>query len=262
MTWLSPSFALGCAKSSPWVESAGGRVPGQSWPRSGGTGSDPENPRIEGVLMSSHEGSFRAAPPPGAGQPVHPLSKLKVVRVGRPLSRDALDGVAGKIRETLADVVRQLEIVQYPLPPVDQIEVALLTQALDQQVGGHILGITDADLMDESGEDFFDFMFGGKDNRNHVAVVSTRRLGSRDPGRFLARLLKVALHELGHNFGLVHHYGYVPAAGGGGYCPMTKGDFNRHGERSYVRAVIDGRGYRFCEGCRRFIRRAYQAAVS
>jgi predicted Zn-dependent protease len=138
---------------------------------------------------------------------------------------------------------------------VERIEAGLLTQVLDQEVGGHILGITDADLVDGSGEDFFDFMFGGKDNRNHVAVVSTRRIGSRDPGRFIARLLKVSLHELGHNFGLVHHYGFVPAAAGGGYCPMTKGDFNRHGERSYVRVVIDGRGFGFCESCRQLIRR-------
>lgn len=181
--------------------------------------------------------------------------------MGRPLSREALHGIAEKIHDTLSEVVREMEVVQYPLPPVEQIEVALLTRALDQQVGGHILGITDADLMDPSGDDFFDFMFGGKDNRNHVAVVSTRRLQSRDPGRVLARLLKVALHELGHNFGLVHHYEYVPALGGGGYCPMTKGDFNRHGERSYVRAVIDGRGSRFCESCLRFIRRAYRAVL-
>lgn len=183
----------------------------------------------------------------------HALATLKVVRIGRPVTREAVHRLAGQIHDTLADVVGTLEIVDYHPPPVDRIEAGLLTQVLDQHVGGHILGITEADLFDDSGEELFNFMFGGKDNRNHVAVVSTRRLGSRDPGRFLARLLKVALHELGHNFGLVHHYDFVPAAGGG-YCPMTKGDFNRHGERSYVRTVIDGRGSRFCESCLRFIR--------
>ena len=33
-----------------------------------------------------------------------------------------------------------------------------------------------------------------------------------------------------------------------------------HGERSYTRAVIDARGFRFCDGCRRFLRTAHQPA--
>lgn len=195
-----------------------------------------------------------------AAQAENALARLKIVRIGRSLSRGQVDEIATRIHTTLEDAVESLEVVEYHPPPVERIEAGLLTQVLDQEVGGHILGITDADLVDGSGKDFFDFMFGGKDNRNHVAVVSTRRITSRDPGRHLARLLKVALHELGHNFGLVHHYGFVPAATGGGYCPMTKGDFNRHGERSYVRVVIDGRGLGFCEGCRQLIRRVSGSA--
>ena len=38
---------------------------------------------------------------------------------------------------------------------------------------------------------------------------------------------------------------------------MTKGDFNRFGERAYVRAVIDARGFRFCRGCETFLRERY-----
>ena len=72
----------------------------------------------------------------------------------------------------------------------------------------------------------------------------------------LLALLKVALHELGHNFGLLHHYGHDKAEDGA-YCPMTKGDFNRFGERAYVRAVIDARGFRFCRGCETFLRERY-----
>lgn len=188
--------------------------------------------------------------------PLASLATLKVVRLGPGVDPEEIQSLAQRIHDTLTDVLRTLEIVEYTPPPVDRIEAGLLTRILDQEVGGHILGITDADLLDGSGEDFFDFMFGGKDNRNHVAVVSTRRIGSRDRGRFLSRLLKVALHELGHNYGLVHHYGFVRSAAGDGYCPMTKGDFNRHGERSYVRTIIDGRGFGFCESCRHFLRRA------
>ena len=183
------------------------------------------------------------------------LSSLSVVRIGRPIPRDQVPPLTERIKEAFEDAVDEVETVDYQPPPVDRIDAALLTQALDQEVGGHVLGITDLDLVDRSGREMFNFLFGGKDNRNHVAVVSTRRIGSPDPRRAAARLIKVCLHELGHNFGLVHHYSFEPADGGG-YCPMTKGDFNRHGERSYVRAVIDSRGFRFCSACRAFLRMA------
>ncbi len=185
------------------------------------------------------------------------LSRLKVVRLGRPVRGVELDAIAERIGNAFRGLVRRIETLDHQAPPVDQIEADLLTGALDEEVGGHILGITDADLLDGSADELFRFMYGCKDNRNHVAIVSTRRLASRDPARLLERLLKVGLHELGHNFGLVHHYAYVPAADGR-YCPMSKGDYNRHGERSYTRAVIDGRGFRFCDGCRRFLRTAHR----
>lgn len=186
----------------------------------------------------------------------HALSTLKLVRLGRPVNRLELEAVGSRILEAFVDVLSGLRVVDYHPPPVDHIEANLLTQALEQDVGGHILGITDADLLDRSGSEFFPFMFGCKDNRNLVAVVSMRRIVGSDRGRSIARLLKIALHELGHNFGLVHHYDFVPATDGA-YCPMSKGDFNRHGERSYIRSVIDARGLRFCEGCRRFMRLAH-----
>ena len=188
-----------------------------------------------------------------------PLSALKLVRIGRPVSRPQLEAVSEKIREAFAGFLDSVRMIDYQPPPVDHIEADLLTQVLHQEVGGHILGITDADLLDGSASEFFRFMFGCKDNRNDVALVSTRRIASTDPTRSITRLLKVGLHELGHNFGLVHHYSYEPATGGG-YCPMTKGDYNRHGEKSYKRAVIDARGFRFCSACRKFLRLAHGTA--
>ena len=181
------------------------------------------------------------------------LSRLKIVRIGRPVSHAELAILGEQVLRPFARRLRSVRLLDYRSPGVERIEADLLTQALDQDVGGHILGVTDADLLDVSGGEFFPFMFGCKDRRNDVAVVSTRRLAALDPGRTLARLLKVALHELGHNFGLVHHYAFVPAIDGA-YCPMTKGDYNRHGERSYRRAVIDARGRRFCSRCSRFLR--------
>ncbi len=163
-----------------------------------------------------------------------------------------------RIREAFAGSLDTVDLHDYEAPEIDEIEADLLTQALDQHFGGHVLGITDADLFDSAASDFFRFMFGCKDNRSQVAVVSTRRIASRDASRSIARLLKVGLHELGHNFGLVHHYDFVPASDGA-YCPMSKGDYNRHGERSYLRSVIDARGFRFCDACRKFLRLAHPA---
>lgn len=182
----------------------------------------------------------------------HALTNLKLVRLGRPVSRPELEALGERIREALVGAVRSIRLLDRAAPGVDQIEAPLLTGVLAQEIGGHILAVTDTDLLDASGPDFFSFMFGCKDNRSQVAVVSSRRLESADRGRSIARLLKVGLHELGHNFGLVHHYDFV-AAHGGGYCPMTKGDYNRHGERSYVRSIIDGRAAQFCEECRRVL---------
>lgn len=187
------------------------------------------------------------------------LSRLKLVRLGRPVSRPEQAALAERIQETFDGIVGSVRLLDFEAPEVEEIDADLLTLDLDQSLGGHILGITDADLRDRSATDFFRFMFGCKDNRNHVAVISTRRISSADPTRSITRLLKVALHEIGHNFGLVHHYSFERTRDGG-YCPMTKGDYNRHGERSYKRAVIDARGYRFCRSCRRFLRLAHGAA--
>jgi predicted Zn-dependent protease len=188
------------------------------------------------------------------------LASLKLVRVGDPISDSTLRSFAEAIVESFVHLIHEVALVQYDPPPFEAIEARLLTRSLDEEVGGHILGVTGADLYDSARDDFFSFMFGGKDNSNDVAVVSTRRLqgdgGEVSPELAGARLLKVALHELGHNFGLLHHYGHDKAEDGA-YCPMTKGDFNRFGERAYVRAVIDARGFRFCRGCETFLRERY-----
>lgn len=181
------------------------------------------------------------------------LTTLKVVRIGKAVTGGEITAAAARIIESFSGILNQFEVLDYEPPDVEEIDAGLLTQALEHEIGGHILGVTEADLVDRSGPDFFNFVFGCKDTRNNVAVVSTRRLSGRDPERLLQRLLKISLHELGHNFGLVHHYSYEPACDGG-YCPMTKGDFNRHGERSYIRSVVDARGFQFCEQCRKFLR--------
>ena len=180
------------------------------------------------------------------------LRVLKIVRIGRSVSRRLVQRLRERVDEAFSQVIDETDIVEYEPPLIERIETSLLTKALEEEIGGHILGVTDADLIDRDPDAGSVFMFGGKDNRNDVAVVSTCRLGSRDPDIGVARVLKVGLHELGHNFGLVHHYRLARGTRGG-LCPMTKGDFNRFGERGYVRAVIDQRGFGFCCSCLRVI---------
>lgn len=187
-----------------------------------------------------------------ATTPAHRLKTLTIVRVGRSVSRHLVQCLRERVEGAFSRVIAATEIIDYDAPAIGKIEASLLTGALEEEIGGHILGVTDVDLRDDDPADESEYMFGGKDNRNDVAVVSTHRLGSRDPEVGITRVLKVGLHELGHNFGLVHHY-RARRGNAGGLCPMTKGDFNRFGERAYVRAVIDQRGMGFCEACRQVI---------
>ena len=186
------------------------------------------------------------------------LSRLTIVRIGseEALPRALLEACARTVNGAFENAVRIIQITDDSILEAGRvetqsitIEAKILTNALNEEFGGHILGITDMDLIDSASSDFYCSMFGGKDSGNDVAVVSTHRLGSPASKCFGERLIKVALHEVGHNFDLVHHYSSGKTRGGA-YCPMTHGDFNRFGERGYVETIIDSRGYRFCDHCR------------
>jgi archaemetzincin len=74
-----------------------------------------------------------------------------------------------------------------------------------------VLGVTDVDLYIP----ILTFVFGEAQLGNTGALVSTHRLRPefygmpRDPGLLGQRLLKEALHELGHTFGLRHCTDYL-----------------------------------------------------
>ena len=74
-----------------------------------------------------------------------------------------------------------------------------------------ILGVTDADLYIP----ILTFVFGEAQLGDTGALVSTHRLRPefygmpKDPGLLQGRLLKEALHELGHTFGLCHCPDYL-----------------------------------------------------
>jgi archaemetzincin len=63
-----------------------------------------------------------------------------------------------------------------------------------------VLLITDADIYDSDTA----FVAGQAEVNGRAAVMSISRLGAADEARFLRRVLKEAVHELGHTLGLGH----------------------------------------------------------
>jgi archaemetzincin len=99
---------------------------------------------------------------------------------------------------------------------------------------GIVLGVTDYDLYKTSHH----FIFGGSSESHHCAVVSLHRLHpefygeASDENVVFQRLLKEAVHEIGHTMGLKHCYN--------ARCPMY-----------YSNSVFDtdNKYSNFCEAC-------------
>ena len=102
--------------------------------------------------------------------------------------------------------------------------------------GGKIIGITSVDLYIP----VLTFVFGESQLGGSGAVVSTYRLRNeyyglpRDNNLLLQRIVKEAMHELGHAFGLIHCRDYE--------CVMNSS--------TYVEG-IDLKQDRFCRECRK-----------
>jgi len=114
-----------------------------------------------------------------------------------------------------------------------------------QPGGGPVLGVTGVDLF----VPVLTFVYGEAQLGGRAAVVSLHRLRPEayglpaDPGLLSARLLKEAVHELGHVLGLVH----CPDA----QCVMRAS--------TYVEQ-IDYKLAEFCDGCREQVRELVQRA--
>jgi predicted Zn-dependent protease len=190
------------------------------------------------------------------------VSKLNLVRIGSYITYSSLKQIGVGILESFKGVIDEVELAHHDSPVVESIDALLLTMILDQEYGGHTLGITDADLKTEDDDEFYNSILGGKNPKNDVAVVSTKKLvplhldTDSEYELFIDRTLKVSLHEVGHNFGLTDHASYRPA-GDGLLCPMSRGEFNKFGYRGYVKAIVDGRGATFCDECIDFLKNIY-----
>jgi predicted Zn-dependent protease len=190
------------------------------------------------------------------------ISKLNIVRIGSHISYSSLKEIGIKIVESFREIIEEFSLSHYNTPPVDSIDAHFLTIILHDEYEGHTLGITDADLKTKDKDEFYNSIFGGKNPSNDVAVVSTKKLSPpeinsvKDYDLYVARTLKVSLHEVGHNLGLTDHASYR-ATKDGSLCPMSRGEFNKFGYIGYVRAIIDSRGLNFCDECTDFLKKMY-----
>ncbi len=189
-------------------------------------------------------------------------SKLHIVRAGSDITYSSLKVIGNRILDSFRGTIQEFQLTRHKTPVVDSIDAYFLTKILDQEYGGHVLGITDADLKTEDADAFYNCIFGGKNPHNDVAVVSTKKLctdridSNKAYKLFLDRTLKVSLHEVGHNLGLTDHTAYQTAQDGT-LCPMSRGEYNKFGYIGYIRAIIDGRGTNFCDECEYFLQKMH-----
>ena len=190
------------------------------------------------------------------------ISKLNLVRIGSYITYSSLKKIGQGLLESFYGILGEVDLSHHDSPMIDSIDAQLLTLILGEEYIGNTLGITDADLKIDDGDEFYNSIIGGKNPKNDVAVVSTKKLipdhmdSDEDIERFIERTTKVALHEVGHNFGLTDHASFKQASDGT-LCPMSRGEFNKFGYRGYVRAIVDGRGLKFCDECSNFLRSMY-----
>jgi archaemetzincin len=166
----------------------------------------------------------------------------------RPLQPASLSALALRLSErfqlpVVADGSHHLD----PAPAFDssrnQYYSSLLLSALLRMFSKHegkILAVTDADLYIP----VLTYVFGEAQLDGKAAIVSRRRLDERFYGLagnadlFEDRLLKEAVHELGHTFGLVHCRQYD--------CVMHS---------STAVEEIDLKSSEFCTDCARLLKR-------
>ncbi len=140
-----------------------------------------------------------------------PLITLSLIA---PAGNHDLEGLRQEIRKVFRAETRIIESKIDISPAYDPVRFqydasTVLLRLLDEPQPPDvraILGITEVDLF----VSIFEFLFGMAQLNGAAAILSTYRLKNEmyglppNPMLFSERLIKEALHELGHTFGLVH----------------------------------------------------------
>ena len=140
------------------------------------------------------------------------VGKIVIVAVGEVDGRilEGLQESVGKILEKEVCMGQHLNSPDYAYngrrKQYFSSAILLKLREVEREIGDRVLGVVDLDLYVPS----LNFVFGEADLENRVAIVSLRRLSqefyglSEDIDRFKERVLKEAVHELGHTYGLGH----------------------------------------------------------
>jgi len=107
----------------------------------------------------------------------------------------------------LERLFRSIEILR-PIPIIrsaynqnrDQYLSDAFLRKTKRMAEGLVLGVTEVDLYTYD----LNFVFGQAELPGRAAVISLNRLHDKDKIKFRSRILKEAVHELGHTLGLRH----------------------------------------------------------
>ena len=138
--------------------------------------------------------------------------KIVIVAVGEVDGRilDGLQESVGKILEKEVSMGKPLKSPDYSYngrrKQYFSSAILLKLREVERGIGDRVLGVVDLDLYVPS----LSFVFGEADFENRMAIISLWRLRQEfyslpeDVDRFKERVLKEAVHELGHTYGLGH----------------------------------------------------------
>lgn len=166
--------------------------------------------------------------------------KIYIMPIGR-VSGPIISEIEEEINRTFKKRVEILEQASLPLDAYDRNRQQCCSTKILEKIGemesdGMVLGVIDVDLYVPG----LNFVFGEADPVNGIAIISITRLKQefygegRDHNLFLRRVVKEAVHEIGHLYGLSH-------------CP----DSSCVMYFSNSIKDTDEKGAEFCEVCRR-----------